>query len=198
MVLNESPPPPHDGPERLIRIIHCPAPHLTYTVQIRPTSPTTAQTWTEHTHAEEASLFSARKSTCSFADFGVFRTFVKYLTPEQTNAIAKVQWEAHSAWDVASASTLTIAEMLAKLLPGLRKLVVHVIMETKEADGATVRRNLKEWKKGLKELKKELKVVIRTTRPKGFKVGLEGSSLWRVDPTHGRIYGLVKVPKDDF
>jgi hypothetical protein len=198
MVLNEPPPPSHDGPERLFRIIHYPAPNLTYKVHILSTSPTTDQTWTEHTHAEEASLFSASRSTFSFADFGGFRNFVKYLTPEQTNAIAKVQWEAHSAWDVASASTLTVAEMLVNLLPGLRKVVVHVVMKAETANGATVRRNLKEWTEGLAALKKGLTVVVRMTRPKDFRAGLEGGSLRKVDPTHGRSYGLVKISKDHF
>jgi hypothetical protein len=188
-------------PGKLVRILHFPVPDLTYKVQIRdrpgplhdPFNPYPG--YTTHTLALEPTLFSFATSTFSFANFGPFSHFLASHTPANVASITSVQWEAHDSWDVAGGSTLTVAKMLVDKLPSLKEVVILQVMGKKARGRWTVKRNLEAWENGLRDLKDDLTVTVRSIEPGKFEERMKGGSFRRVDPTEGRVSARKEVSR---
>jgi hypothetical protein len=196
---------PGAAPTKFIRISQHPAPDLSHTIQIR--SPPfrkhrSHERKTEHTLATEATLFNFRTSTFSFSNFGPFTHFLSQHTPANVASITTVHWEAHDSWAVAGGSTLIVAKMLVDRLPELREVVIRLIMPRSESENAIVRRNLKDWKEGLKGLKNGLIVGVKQQERRRFEMCVLGGSLRWVDHSGGkarsnRVNGWAVVTEQD-
>lgn len=84
--------------------------------------------------------------------------------------------------DVASGSTLTVAKMLVTLLPGLKEVVIRLVLDKKDGADKIVQNNVAECAEGLAKMKEGLKVVVRKTQPAKFKTCMRGGDLRGVDP----------------
>jgi hypothetical protein len=192
-------------PSKFVRISQHPAPDLSYTIQIR--SPPFRkhrphESKTEHTLATEAILFNFRTSMFSFSNFGPFTHFLSQHSPADVASVTSVQWEAHDSWAVAGGSTLTVAKMLVDKLPGLREVTIRLIMPRSESEDAIVRRNLEDWKVGLKGLKNGLFVSVKQQEWRRFEMCVWGGSFRWVDPSGGkarskRVKGWVVVAEQE-
>jgi hypothetical protein len=140
-----------------------------------------------HTLATETALIHFPSCMLSFSNFGSLSHWLRtQCPPSQISEIKKVQWEAHSDADIASAATLFTVRRLY-----CRNCSMLISWWCRLADRSqTVHQNLKDWKIGLRGEKQGLEVRVnkidreRWGEQWSIDVNWKGS-LRVVDPVQG-------------